>query len=82
MYIVYRVYIVYTYTIVYIVYIWGFPGGTSGKKSACQCRRPKKPFQSLGQKDPPEWKVAEEEDRGARKAAVHEAVKSQTQLST
>ena len=21
---------------------WGFPGGASGKKSACQCRRPKR----------------------------------------
>ena len=21
----------------------GFPGGTSGKESACQCRRPKRP---------------------------------------
>ena len=28
----------------------GFPGGTSGKESACQCRR----VQSLGWEDPPE----------------------------
>ena len=22
--------------------LWGFPGGISGKESACQCRRPKR----------------------------------------
>ena len=26
----------------YLFYIWGFPGGTSGKEPACQCSRPKR----------------------------------------
>ena len=30
----------------------GFPGGTSGKEPACQCRRVETWFQSLGQEDP------------------------------
>jgi len=24
---------------VYMIFQWGFPGGTSGKETACQCRR-------------------------------------------
>ena len=30
----------------------GFPGGTSGKASACQCRRYETQVQSLGWEDP------------------------------
>ena len=30
----------------------GFPGGTSGKEPACQCRRPETQVRSLGQEDP------------------------------
>ena len=30
----------------------GFPGGTSGKESACQRRRHQTRFRSLGQEDP------------------------------
>ena len=30
----------------------GFPGGASGKESACQCRRRKRLLQSLGKEDP------------------------------
>ena len=30
----------------------GFPGGASGKESACQCRRHQTRFRSLGQEDP------------------------------
>ena len=25
-----------------LVWLWGFPGGTSGKETACQCRRHKR----------------------------------------
>ena len=33
--------------------LWGFPGGTSGKESACQCRRHiETQVQSLGREDP------------------------------
>ena len=31
---------------------WGFPGITSGKEPACQCRRQERQFWSLGQEDP------------------------------
>ena len=37
---------------------WGFPGGTSGKEPACQCRRRETGVQSLGQEDPLEKKMA------------------------
>ena len=30
----------------------GFPGGTSNKEPACQCRRLERRVQSLGQEDP------------------------------
>ena len=37
----------------------GFPGGTSGKEPACQCRRPKETWvRSLGWEDPLEEGVA------------------------
>ena len=32
--------------------LWGFPGGTSGKEPACQCRRRETWVQSLGKEDP------------------------------
>ena len=31
---------------------WGFPGGASGKESACKCRRQEVQVQSLGWEDP------------------------------
>ena len=36
----------------------GFPGSTSGKESACQCRGCKRQDWSLGQKDPLEKQMA------------------------
>ena len=58
----------------------GFPGGASGKKSACQCRRHETWVQSLGQKDALEegmathssilaWRIIM--NRGAWWATVH-----------
>ena len=58
----------------------GFPGGASGKESACQCRRHETWVQSLGQKDPLEegmathssilaWRIIM--NRGAWWATVH-----------
>ena len=32
----------------------GFPGGIRGKEPACQCRRPMRGVQTLGQEDPRE----------------------------
>ena len=32
--------------------LWDFPGGASGKESACQCRRHETRVQSLGWEDP------------------------------
>ena len=44
---------------VYIVYTWGFPGGTSDKEPHQQCRRHKKIWvQSLGGEDPLEEGMA------------------------
>ena len=37
---------------------WGFPGGTSGKESTCQCRRHKRQVQSLGWEEPLEESMA------------------------
>ena len=48
----------------YISIYSGFPGGTSGKEPACQCRRPKRclrsrpKVRSLGQEDPLEKEMA------------------------
>ena len=54
----------------------GFPGGASGKESACQCRRHEKPWvPTLGQEDPLEedmvthssilaWEIPWAEDPG------------------
>ena len=36
----------------------GFPGGTSGINSTCQCRRQETPVRSLGQEDPLEEGMA------------------------
>ena len=36
----------------------GFPGGASGKESACQCRRHEMWVQFLGQEDPLEEEMA------------------------
>ena len=35
------IYIIYTSIFIFFIYIYnlGFPGGTSGKEPACQCRR-------------------------------------------
>ena len=39
--------------------LWGFPGGTSGKEPACQCRQmPETRVQSLGREDPLEEGMA------------------------
>ena len=37
---------------------WGFPGGASGKESACQCRKHKRQVRSLGWEDSLEWEMA------------------------
>ena len=39
-------------------YVWGFPGGTSGKEPACQRRRQETKVQSLGQEDPLKESIA------------------------
>ena len=72
--------------------IQGFPSGTSGKESACQCRSqgdlgliPRSGRSSgVGSGNPlPQYSCLENPmDRGALWATVHEAIKSQTQLST
>ena len=52
---------IYIYIDIYMasIYIHGFPGGTSGKESACRCRRPKSHWSSpwIG-KVPPEEGMA------------------------
>ena len=67
---------------------WGFPGGSDGKESACQCKRPG--AQSLGQEDPLEKGLATHSnilawrnsmDRGAWQATGHGVTESRTQLS-
>ena len=71
--------------------VWGFPGGTSGKEPACQCRSmPETRVQSLGQEDPlkegmathssiPAWRIPW--TRGAWQAIIHRATKSWTLLN-
>ena len=59
-----------------------FPGGASGKESACQCRRPGLNM-SLGREDPLEEEMATYEnpmDRGVEWALVHRVAKSWTRL--
>ena len=76
-----------------VVYIWGFPGGASGKEPTCQCRRHKRcRFNSWVGKIPrgahgnllqySAWRILAEteEDRGAWLATVHRVTKSQTKL--
>ena len=65
----------------------GFPGGTSGKEPACQCRRHRRQnFDPWVGKIP--WRrkqqptlvflPGESQDRGAWQAMVHRVTKSQT----
>ena len=65
----------------------GFPGGTSGKESACQCRRPRVPGSISGSGrspggrhgNPLQYSCLENPvNRGARWATVHGDAKSQT----
>ena len=73
--------------LILIIHYLGFPGGASGKESACQCKRHgfdpwvgKIPWR---RKWPPiQYSCAENSmDRGAWQATIHEATKSQTRLS-
>ena len=66
----------------------GFPGGTSGKEPACQCRRHKETWDLfLGWEAPPRraWQptsvfcLENPMDRGAWQATVHRVTKSWTQ---
>ena len=68
----------------------GFPGGASGKESACQCRRCKTWVRPLGQEDPLKKKngnplqyscLENSMDREAWWATVHGVGKSWTQMS-
>ena len=67
-----------------------FPGSTSGKEPACQCKRHETWVQSLGQEDPLEegmatysrilaWRISLTE--GAWWATVHRVTKSWTRLN-
>ena len=67
----------------------GFPGGTSRKEPACQCRRHEKQVQSLGRRDPLEEGTATQYsclenpmDRGAWQFTVHRVEKSRTTEAT
>ena len=66
----------------------GFPGGTSGKESTCQCRRQEMWVGSLGWEDPPEegltthchilaWRIPWTEEPGGLQSIV---LQSWTQL--
>ena len=68
----------------------GFPGGASGKESACQCRCKRRGFNFLGWEDPLEkemathssilaWRIPR--DRGAWWAMVHRDTKSRTEAT-
>ena len=68
----------------------GFPGGSGVKKSACQCRRRKRPrfdpgsgrSPGEGNANPLQYSCLENPtDRGARQAPVHGVVKSQAGLN-
>ena len=68
----------------------GFPGGASGKETACQCRRPKRhkgsipgsersPGEEYG--NPLQYSYLENPmDRGACRATVHRVAQSRTRL--
>ena len=65
----------------------GFPGGASGKESACQCRRYKRSglipgsgrSPGGGHGNPPQYSCLENPmDRGAWQATVHRVTKSGT----
>ena len=66
----------------------GFPGGTSGKEPACQCRRHEtgsipgsRRSPGEGNVNPLQYSCLENSiDRGAWQATVHGVAKSQTQL--
>ena len=67
--------------------MWGFPGGTSPKESACQYKRHKRlGFDSWAGKiswrrkwqTMPVFLPGESQDRGALRATVHGVTKSQT----
>ena len=71
----------------FTITLLGFPGGTSGKEPACQCRRQETRVRSLGQEDPLEegmathssilaWRIPM--DRGAWQATVHRVTESGT----
>ena len=83
---VYITYIIHTYIYVFM----GFLGGTSGKESACQCRRHRRlKFKPWVRKvawrrngNPLQYSCLENPlFRRARWAAVHGVTKSQTRLS-
>ena len=68
----------------------GFPGGTSGKESTCQCRKHKRcgwipgseRSLGVGNGNPLQYSCLEHSmDRGAWQATVHWVAKSQTQVS-
>ena len=69
---------------------WGFPGGTSGKESACQCRRCKrggfnpwvgKSARRGGHSNPLQFScLGNPMDRGTWQATVHRVAKSRTPL--
>ena len=70
--------------------LWGFPGGTSGKEPACQCRRRETWVQSLGEEDPLEEEMGNPlhysclenpVDRGTWWAPVYRVAKSRTRLN-
>ena len=79
------------YYFIQIIYIhMGFPGGTSGKESSCQCRRHKRhrfdpesgrsPGEGHG--NPLQYSCLENcMDRGAWHATVYEVTKGRTRLS-
>ena len=79
-----------TQTVFWIVWVSGFPGGTSGKELACQCRRHKKHgFDPWVRKNPwrRKWQstslfcLENPMDRGAWQAMVQRVPKSQPWLN-
>ena len=71
-------------------FLWGFPGGASGKEPACQCRRQQRfefnpqlrKIPGGGNGNPLQYSCVENPmERGAWWATVHRVAKSQTWLS-